>query len=225
MGMKDISLTLGDHYSKTFQEYGATPKGVDWGDSIADHALRLDRMLAVLQLGAKDNPSMLDIGCGYGSLLDVIKERGYSIDFHGVDICPSMIEFAKSKHEDAKWTVGDVLDTDFPMQFDYVVCNGILAQKLGTSNRDMDKFLITLIKKMFNLARTGIAFNVMTTHVNYMVDNLYYRNPVELLGWCMSELSSHIRLDHAYPLYEYTLYLYKDTSLSLPNSELEVKRV
>ena len=56
----------------------------------------------------------------------------------------------------------------------------------------------------------------MTTHVNYQADNLYYRNPAELLAWCMSELTPRVRLDHAYPLWEYTLYLHRDGARSGP---------
>jgi hypothetical protein len=54
----------------------------------------------------------------------------------------------------------------------------------------------------------------MTSYVNYQASNLYYRNPAELLAWCMSQLTSKVRLDHAYPLYEYTVYLYRDSVLS-----------
>jgi hypothetical protein len=62
---------------------------------------------------------------------------------------------------------------------------------------------------MFSLCTVGMAFNVMTTKVNYYADNLYYRNPAELFAWCLSEISPHLRLDHSYPLYEYTIYAYR----------------
>jgi hypothetical protein len=50
----------------------------------------------------------------------------------------------------------------------------------------------------------------MTTKVNYFSNNLYYKNPAELLSWCITEITPYIRIDHAYPLYEYTVYLYRD---------------
>lgn len=49
----------------------------------------------------------------------------------------------------------------------------------------------------------------MTTKVNYMVENQYYRNPVELFAYCLAEITNKVRIDHAYPLYEYTVYLYR----------------
>jgi 2-polyprenyl-3-methyl-5-hydroxy-6-metoxy-1,4-benzoquinol methylase len=209
--LKEISTLLGNHYRRKFEEHGATPEGVDWGPNPEHHRLRLARMLAVLELGQPEaRPSLLDVGCGYGSLLDLIKERKLPLTYMGIDICESMIEAAKARHPDAEWLVGDILEMRVNGPFDYVVCNGILTQKLDVSIRDMDHFMQAIVTRMFELCRIGIAFNVMTTHVNFMVPHLYYRNPVELLGWCMSAITPRVRLDHAYPLFEYTVYLYRE---------------
>ena len=103
-----------------------------------------------------------------------------------------------------------VLETSIPGPFDYVVCNGILTQKLDVPGLAMDQFAARLIRRLFLLCERGIAFNVMTTKVNFFSNNLYYRNPSELLAWCMNELSPYVKLDHSYPLYEYTVYVYRD---------------
>jgi SAM-dependent methyltransferase len=213
----EISHLLGEHYGRAFAMYGATPEGVDWGPDAADHLLRLDRMLAVLELGEKQEtpPTFLDVGCGYGSLLDLIHERELSLAYTGIDICPQMVEFAKSKYINYEWLVGDLLSMDNGRRFDYLICNGVLTQKLSASIHDMDLFLRVFVSKMFDLCNIGIAFNVMTTHVNFMAPNLYYRNPIELLGWCMTALTPKVRLDHAYPMYEYTVYLYREDAPGL----------
>ena len=215
--VNEISHLLAEHYGRAFAMHGATPEGVDWGPDPADHLLRLDRMLAVLELGGQQDtqPTLLDVGCGYGSLLDLIHERGLSLAYTGIDVCPQMVEFAKSKHTNHEWLVGDLLSMETGRHFDYLICNGVLTQKLSASVRDMDLFLRLFVSKMFDLCNIGIAFNVMTTHVNFMAPNLYYRNPVELLGWCMSALTPKVRLDHAYPMYEYTVYLYRDDAPGL----------
>ncbi len=203
-----ISAELRAHYSDTFARHGTTGEGVDWGSDPSDHLIRLDRMIAVTDFGSQTTPSILDVGCGYGSLLDRIKEKGLKLDFTGIDIASSMIHSARDRHPDAQWVEGDILDVPQTRKYDYVVCNGILTQKLSASQQEMDAYLRELVTQMFAISRIGVAFNVMTTHVNYQVSNLYYRNPAELLAWCMSQLTSRVRLDHAYPLYEYTLYLY-----------------
>lgn len=208
----DISNALAEHYASTFEMHGASSQGVDWGSDSQDHQLRLDRMIDVARRGSDASPTvtLLDVGCGFGSLLDRTLQRDLPLTYTGIDICESMIKTAQHRHPHASWIVGDILtETDID-RHDYVVCNGILTQKLGTSILDMNQFLKALVRRMFSLCKLGIAFNVMTSHVNFTAPNLYYRNPAELLAWFMSEISSKVILDHAYPLFEYTIYLYRE---------------
>ena len=146
-----MSQMLGEHYSRTFAAHGEKPQGVDWGPCPEDHLMRLERMLAVADLGIGGGtcgcPTLLDVGCGYGSLLGLIQERGQSFDYHGIDLCEAMIQAAKARFPGARWSVEDVLLWDPGIKFDYVVCNGILTQKLGATIREMDEYAKDLITK------------------------------------------------------------------------------
>ncbi len=95
-------------------------------------------------------------------------------------------------------------------RFDYVVCNGVLTEKLDTSIMDFDAFARRTIRRMFELAERGMAFNMMTSHVNFTAPNLFYKNPLEVIAFCTAELSTKFRLDHAYPHFDYTVYVYRD---------------
>ena len=207
--MNPISETLRQHYSEKFALHGASSQGVDWGANEANVLLRYQKMLGVLK-DSHGRPSLLDVGCGYGGLLSYANDKKIELDYTGIDVAENMIEWARANQAGGIFTVGDVTHHEFEGQFDYVVCNGILTQKLDTTNLAMDQFAAQLIKRMFSLCRVGIVFNVMTTKVNYFSNNLYYRNPAELFSWCLSEISSHIRLDHSYPLFEYTLQIYRE---------------
>lgn len=208
--MDTISSKLQAHYQKTFQEYGMTSQGVDWGDDSAKLELRYSKMLAIVKHPLSTKASFLDVGCGYGGLFEYEKTHSVNIDYTGVDVVKSMIDKAELVHDNAKFIHSDILDSSFKDHYDYVVCNGILTQKLDVPALEMDQFAAKLIRKMFEICRVGIAFNIMTTKVNFYSNNLYYRNPSEMLAWCMSELSSIVMLDHSYPMYEYTLYVYKE---------------
>jgi SAM-dependent methyltransferase len=220
--MDVITKSLADHYARTFDEHGAVARGVDWGPE-ADVRLRYDKMLAVIErdprsphpgppprAGEGGRPSLLDAGCGYGGLLMYARERGMDLDYTGVDVCGNMIEHASAHVSGGRFLVRDVFDLDGEESFDYVVCNGILTQKLIATRAAMDDYAERLIRRLFALARRGVAFNVMTTHVNFMVENLYYRDPAEVLAWCVGEVTPRVAIDHAYPLYEFTTYLYRD---------------
>jgi SAM-dependent methyltransferase len=219
--MHKISKNFRDHYRKTFLNYGATSQGVDWGDKEWAVEIRQSKMLEVIKDLAQQPLSLLDVGCGYGALAEIIKKRRLNVNYVGIDVVTEMVSEAKKRHPDYNFKSGDILEMDMG-SYDYVVCNGILTQKISASTLEMNSFAQELIKKMFDLCRYGIAFNVMSTHVNFYKDNLYYRNPSELMAWCQSELTPHAKVDCAYNLwYEYTVYLYKKTNLIRETNEEE----
>lgn len=213
--LKSISMEMRRHYSQKFAEFGATARGVDWNKK-EDVQLRYEKMLAVIEQGSiiPGTPiNLLDVGCGYGELLRYAQQKGLKLQYTGIDVASNMISWAKKHLPEGEFIEDDFMEHDFDeSKFNYVVCNGILTQKLKTSFFDMDKFAKKIIKKMFSLCNQGAAFNVMTTYVNYFSPNLYYKHPSEMLAYCLSEISQKIKIDHSYGLYEYTLYLYNKRS-------------
>jgi SAM-dependent methyltransferase len=208
--MDPITESLRRHYSERFALHGPTSEGVDWGADESKMLLRFDKMLAVVGAPPAGKPSLLDVGCGYGGLLNHLAIRKIELEYAGIDVADNMIKWASAKFNSDLFICGDILTYEFERTYDYVVCSGILTQKLDATVAAMDRFAAQLIRRMFDLCRRGIAFNVMTTKVNYFSNNLYYKNPAELLSWCITEITPYIRIDHAYPLYEYTVYLYRD---------------
>ncbi len=218
--MDKITKTLKDYYAGTFARHGATAKGVDWNDE-SELLFRYDKMLAVLQMDFAQlppRPTLLDVGCGWGGLFKRAREIDLPIRYTGIDVVGSMIEHGRREFADAEFVCGDVFALPPGAGYDFVVCNAILTQRLSVSAEDMTRFAEDLLRKMFDLCRYGIAFNVMSTCVNFMVDNLYYREPGETLTWLLKNISPRVRLDHGYSslrsgrgkFYDFTAYVYKD---------------
>jgi 2-polyprenyl-3-methyl-5-hydroxy-6-metoxy-1,4-benzoquinol methylase len=207
--MDPITEALRKHYADAFERHGASSLGVDWGVDASRMLLRYDKMLAVIE-GKDAKPSLLDVGCGYGGLCSHAAERGIALDYTGIDVADNMVQWAQRHASTGAFVCGDALEHQFGREFDYVVCSGVLTQKLEASAADMDRYAARLIRRLFALCRRGAAFNVMTTKVNFFANNLYYRNPAEMVAWCLTEITPRLRIDHAYPpLYEYTIYLYR----------------
>lgn len=219
--MDKVTALMQKHYAGAFAEHGATVKGVAWNKE-EDVRVRYSKMLEVLQ---KDfyvrpaRPSLLDVGCGWGGLLEHARAHGVDLDYAGIDVVEEMLVHARARFPGARFISGDVLDPDITIgQYDFVVCNGILPLKLSLPIPEMERFAKRLILRMFELCRHGIAFNMMSTRVNFMSDHLYYQNPSEILAWLLSEVSPRVRLDHGYSslgsserlLYEFTAFVYKD---------------
>ena len=211
-GSDSITQEMKAHYSQRFDEFGATSRGVDWSKE-EDVCVRYDKMLAVMgqELADINNQiTLLDVGCGYGGLFAYAEKKGIKMQYTGIDVASNMISWAKKHLDNGKFIEADFTQYSFgKRKFGFIVCNGILTQKLSASLLDMDEFAKKLIKKMFDLCDKGIAFNVMSTYVNFFAPNLYYKHPAELLSYCLSEISRKVKLDHSYGLYEYTLYVYK----------------
>lgn len=153
-----------------------------------------------------------------GGLLRHVKRLKIPMIYSGIDVVESMIWHGREEFSDAEFIHGDVFEIDADGSYDFVVCNAILTQKLSVSNIEMERFSRKLIQKMFALCRYGIAFNMMSTRVNFNVDNLYYQNPVEMFSWLLTEVSPRVRFDHGYSslasgqgkFYDFTVYVYKD---------------
>lgn len=213
--MDPITAAFKAHHEKLFKEHGATPRGLDWSDT-ADTELRYAKMLEVIESAEASSgrrPTLLDVGCGYGGLFEYARLSGVALDYTGIDLVSEMVDHAASAHVGATFVCGDFLASEFDTRFDYVVCSGIMTQKLKATRRAMAAYVRAAISKMYGLCERGIAFNMMSTNVNFMVDNLYYASPVEMLAFCFSDITNRVRIDHAYRLfYEYTMYLYRPGS-------------
>lgn len=208
--MDNVTNLLKNHYQNCFLNHGASAQGVDWRDQeTAD--IRYKNMLNVVSAElAKKSLSLLDIGCGYGGLQDYISKLNFPIEYTGIDVVATMIEHATSHHGKGQYFHGDVFTYPFGRTFDYVVCNGILTQKLTATDEEMNSYMNKLIHTMFGLCNKGIAFNLMTNKVNFKAENLFYKSPVETLDFCLENISRKVIIDHSYPMYEYTVYIYKE---------------
>lgn len=205
----DITNSLKVYYAKKFKDHGANSFGVDWGDE-EKAEIRYNAMFNLV-MNTSEEISILDVGSGYGGFYEFLTKRIdiNKVNFSGIDIVEEMIDHAIKTYPKAKFLVGDVLNESFVNEkYDFIVCNGILTQKLSASDKEMEEYMISLIKKMFDLCKVGIAFNTMSDMVDFKLDgNFHY--PVEKMFKLASSISRHIKIDHAYPLYEYTTYIYK----------------
>jgi SAM-dependent methyltransferase len=218
--MDKVTEILRAHHTRLFAEHGATPRGVDWNDQ-REMEFRYEKMLGVL---AKDfyspaaPPTLLDVGCGWGGLLQFATASGVRLAYTGIDVVETMIDHCRVQFPESQFLHGDVFDLDETKRYDFVVCNAILTQKLTASNMEMEHFAKRLIRKMFALSSHGIAFNMLSNQVNFTVQNLHYKSPVEMLAFCLSEIGPRVRLDHGYSslgsgkgkYYDFTVYAYKD---------------
>jgi SAM-dependent methyltransferase len=196
------------YYENSLAEFGDSPQGVNWADACSQN-LRFQIMSEIDNLNGK---IVHDVGCGLGHLFDFLSKKAINCEYVGSDISSSMITCAKGRIPNQNLYVADILQNPVPewMAADYLFTSGLFYVKNSINKAIWTSFMETMLKQMFKLARKGIAFNMLTSYVDYKDKKLFYLHPKNAIEFCVNNLSKRVTLRHDYPLWEYTVYVYKD---------------
>jgi SAM-dependent methyltransferase len=202
-----ILADVANYYAGRIAEHGQTPAGVDW-NSQAGQLARFEQLLKVVD--ATRTYSISDIGCGYGALLDHIRQLGHSFRYVGIDIAEPMIKAASSRFAELPgvefkrgMSPGEILD--------YAVASGIFNVRLGQTDDHWRAYLVETLDMMNDTTRLGFSFNCLTSYsdADRMRPDLYYANPLDLFDLCKRRYSREVALLHDYELYEFTVIVRK----------------
>ena len=201
---------LQEHYESCVIKHGPNAKGMDW-PSQEDLSKRFKVLTEIIELN-NDHVDVLDLGCGVGLLIDYLTEVGIisKIKYQGVDISPVMIDHAIKSHPDFTFGVRDILVDKLPdNSTDYIIMNGLFTEKREMTFDQMFSFFSIMISEAFRIARKGISFNVMSSHVDWQRDDLFHVELDKLVAYLIKQCSRNIVIRMDYGLYEYTVYVKK----------------
>ena len=161
-------------YSKRFLKYHNTPKGVFWNSKLSQD-LRLNIILDKILDNTKVDPfTIADIGCGYGRLFEIIKERNLEsrIRYSGFDINKNFISFCKTnkKFENANFYV----DTQPHQDFDYIVMSGTYNLTPTNNLKLFEEYLRRNLKSNWNKVHKAMIFNCLISKERMIKNKLYY---------------------------------------------------
>jgi 2-polyprenyl-3-methyl-5-hydroxy-6-metoxy-1,4-benzoquinol methylase len=204
-------LSIVSHYEECLERHGDTHLGVDW-PSKQDAETRYQVMLELIQPRAPGRTAtLLDFGCGASHFYEYILTRGIKdISYSGLDLSEKFVELSKSKFPSNSYYCMDLLQRSATLPvFDYIVLNGVFTEKRSLVFEEMFSYCKQLVKEVFERARIGIAFNVMSKHVDWERDDLFHL-PFDLLAeFLTKEVSRNFIFRNDYKLYEYTTYVYR----------------
>lgn len=191
------------YYQQTFAKFGDSAKGVDWKNESSQN-LRFERILR--SVNGNESFSLLDVGCGTGSIIESLKASAGNFSYLGIDLVQEMIECALVKFaNEPRVNFSNCALASVQSQFDYVIASGIFNVKQESGDAEWEKEFFASISKMFGLAKKAAIFNVLTSYVDFKVDHLFYSDPLKTFDYCKRNLSRFVSLDHSYDLYEYTI--------------------
>lgn len=198
---------IASHYEACLQEHGDTHLGVDWPNP-EDADLR---QRVMLELITERPATLLDFGCGASHMYDYMLREGVKgVEYAGLDISPAFIELSRRKHPGNRYWCADVLTEAVELpEFDFIVFNGVFTEKLELSVEEMFAFLRAVVERLWRNTRKGLAFNVMSKHVDWEREDLFHLPFDDLAGWLVSSVSRHFNIRADYGLYEYTTYVYR----------------
>jgi len=195
-------------YDQRFAEQGEQPSSVGWRDQQSQY-LRFDYLF---QGYDGQHKTILDVGCGFADLYHYLfKKYGNRFHYIGIDTSAALLSVAK-KHchaQNSEFFHGDLhawyqQASKNKQSIDFAVESGMLSFKLDNNN-DYAQQIMAL---MYELANDGIAMNFLSDQVDYQLDKNHHFSAQQVLHWA-SGLSRHWVIYQDYPLWEFTLQLYK----------------
>lgn len=198
------------HYEACLTAHGDTHLGVDWPQA-QDAETRYRVMLELIRRPHPPTVKLLDFGCGASHLYEHIIAKGLTgIEYTGLDLSPKFVELSRKKFPTNHYICADILEQpDAVPTSDYVVMNGVFTEKRGLTFDEMRAYFERTLVAAFAKAQHGIAFNVMSKHVDWEREDLFHL-PFDTLGrFLIKALTRNFVIRNDYGLYEYTTYVYR----------------
>jgi SAM-dependent methyltransferase len=203
---------LVERVEKLYAEHGDTHRGMGFRREEGFEARYRVYLEVILGAAAREECSLLDVGCGTARLLDLIKSLGRDeISYRGVDLSPKLLEAARKKHPGTDFICGDPFDLEeiWSAKPDYVVFGGIFTSRLQMSVAEMTDYMLRMLRLAFSHCRRGVVFNVMSAHVDWQREDLLHVPFDQMADLLQANLSRNYVFRADYGIYEYTVYVYK----------------
>lgn len=208
MTAADLLVEVATYYTKKLAEHGDTPRGVDWNDEVSQ-TVRFTQLCKIIDPN-KSNFSLNDLGCGYGALLDYLRDNYVFYTYLGADVSHEMIKAAKQRHSAANHA--RFIASEEPGQVaDYSVASGIFNVRLERTDAEWFDYLQATLDVLDRSSELGFSFNCLTSYSDEEKKRhyLYYADPCRLFDLCKRRYSPQVGLLHDYGLYEFTILVRK----------------
>lgn len=202
-------------YESSLEQYGSTIDALMWSGEESQQG----RFEILMEIGDFDNASVLDVGCGFAHLCDLIESKYQNVSYTGLELTPTMAKAARERRQDIEIVEGSISELDSERMWDYVVESGIF-------NIDCYDFELTAktLQEMYQHARKGVAANFLSRlSTGKFNETSSYFDPADLVK-VASGLTRKFTLRHDYRANDFTLFLWRDEkSEGTENSPGEIR--
>ena len=175
-----IESRLSCAYRRALSRHGSTPQGVFWNSS-KSQTLRFAALLgAVANHAGRRSPSIVDMGCGYGPMLDYMRDRPQYRSWHyaGIDITRAMIAEARRRHpqDAARFDVGRLPSG----RVDYAVFSGTFNLCLIDDLERWQRYILNVLAACWPQCRYGMALNLLCRRETAIEARIFYAVETEM---------------------------------------------
>lgn len=199
---------IAKHYKNLLKLHGDSAVSAQY--SSRETQERRFRILA--DIGDLTGAKILDFGCGSGHFLTYLLNRNVQIsNYTGVDIVEELLEVGRNKHPDFQFCLFSEIDREM---FDFVFVCGVFNNK-RKNNR---LFYQSVVQDLFARCNNGLAFNLMSTWVDYRDPSLFYESPERAWHFVKEKVTPLVTLRHDYHVkpdvipFEFAIYAYRSLS-------------
>jgi SAM-dependent methyltransferase len=165
------------------------------------------RFKKLAEVGDLNGKTILDIGCGLGDLLPFLERQFSNITYTGIDIVPELIDAAvKRRARGATFRCHNLIEKPIAQKFDFVMISGIFN---NAEIPEPGAFLKHMIKAAFDQCTNALAFNFISTRVNFTDPRMVYHDPQAVFGFCLEQLSPKIKMHHHYDKCDVAMFVYR----------------
>jgi SAM-dependent methyltransferase len=210
-----VSFKQADYYGCLLEKHGPGVDAIASGQQIFKD-LRYKKLSNIFSSDQDGFLIVHDVGCGLGHFYEYLKEKFplKNLIYSGSEVTPKFVEICQRKFPESSFYLRDLCSGPFPEQCDYLVFGGTFYHLAGSSAHDFEGFVHQMLLNGFASCRKGMAFNFITGFVDYQKEDLFYCDLPNMTDFIVNNLSRFFTIDHATPLYEYTVCVYHEKHIS-----------
>jgi len=202
--MSDLNKLYLDIHNKMKSEHGFSSKAL-WGSENSQR-IRFEILTKCIS-PTKSKIKILDIGSGLGHLYSYLIERGFDIDYTGLEINESFIEQSQKTFPNAKFILGDINQLKkLDEVYDYSFASGIynLGIKEETQNSFVEDF-----KFILDRTKRACGVNFLSSNSKNQDNISVYHKPSEIISLVEEKLSSKYEICQNYLPNDFTVFILK----------------
>ena len=166
------------------------------------------RFSQLLRAGDIEGKKILDFGCGTAAFAGFIEDSGINCNYVGYDFVEEFYPVAQKKNPNARFITKDQLNKE---NFDMIFISGVFNNKTHNNQQFFEDTIATL----FKITSHCLAFNMMSAHVDYQDEDLFYIYPEKVFSYCKKNITPFITLVNDYQIkkdvipFEFACFLYR----------------